>query len=221
MLSPLSDGQWSRRHADHLLHRAGFGGSPAEREALYELGRDGGVAAAVDSLVLSVEDWSSFPLPAWAANFSNGDGQNFPYHYRETQLVGWYMDQMRNAAPLAAKMFKFWVDHFPVDIGTFPGEVGYTLMFKHLQLIRGHALGNFGTLVRGVSWSEAMMAMLNLDQSRRGHINENFGRELLELFTMGVNGGYTELDVNTVAAAFTGRMFRYPDQSYTNHPYES
>ncbi|MEM7143872.1 MAG: DUF1800 family protein [Verrucomicrobiota bacterium] len=220
MLSPLSDGEWSRRHADHLLNRAGFGGSPAEREALFVLGRDSGVAAAVDSLVQAVEDWSGFPLPAWAANFSNGDEENFPYHYRETQLVGWYMDQMRNASPLAAKMFKFYVDHFPVDTGTFPGGVDYIFMFKHLQLLRGHALGNFGTLVRGVSWSEAMMAMLNLDQSRRGNINENFGRELLELFTLGVNGGYTELDVNTVAAAFTGRMFRYPDEEYTNHPYE-
>jgi hypothetical protein len=220
MLSPLPDAQWSRRHADHLLSRASFGGSPAERDALYELGVSSGVAAAVDSIVNQVEDWGAFPNPSWGANYSNGDAEGFPYYYRETEFVGWYVDQMRNAAPLAAKMFKFYVDHFPVDPGTFPGGVEYIYLFKHFRILRDHALGNFGALVKAVSWSEAMMAMLDLDQSRRGFINENFGRELLELFTLGVTGGYSELDVNKVAAAFTGRMLQDDVAQTTLHPLE-
>ena len=76
----------------------------------------------------------------------------------------------------------------------------------YFEMLRRHAAGNgedgnFRKLIEEVSWSEAMIKMLDLDESSAGEINENFGRELLELFTLGVDGGYTEADVGAAAEA--------------------
>ena len=96
--------------------------------ALLELLRKHGLDEDVDSIVNAVEDWSAFPNPSWAADFSNGDDMDLPGSWRESQFVGWYMDMMRNASPLAAKMLKFYVDHLPVSIGTFPGDAEYIFL---------------------------------------------------------------------------------------------
>lgn len=214
MLKPLPQSNWSRRLADHLLSRAGFGGTPIRREALYQLGRKEGVAAAVSSLVDVVEDWSDFPIPEWV-----GD-QNEATEIRgiigRFRFGGWYLTQMHEAQPLAAKMLKFHVDHFPIDWGTIQNNARFVYFFRHFDILRQRALGDFQELVRDVSWSEGMIRMLDLYRSFAGRVNENFARELMELFTLGVDGGYTEQDVAAAAAAFTGRLLRrqFPYQAY-------
>ena len=62
MLNPLPQESWSRRNATHLLQRAGYGGSPEEQKAFYQLGKEQGIEAAVDSLLETSEDWSSLPI---------------------------------------------------------------------------------------------------------------------------------------------------------------
>ncbi|MCH6256012.1 DUF1800 domain-containing protein [Puniceicoccaceae bacterium K14] len=230
MLTPLSSDKWTRKTADHLLNRAAFGESPSAREELYQLGRTQGVQAAIDSLVNPSENWSSTADPEWSTEEDpNGDifGNSSERRY---DLVRWYLSMLKDAQPLAAKLLKFFVDHFSVNHNTSRNETRFMYFIRFLKLLRKHAAGDlnsegnygkFSTLVNQVSWSEAMIDTLDLDTSSASEINENFGRELLELFTMGVHGGYTENDVGAAAEAFTGRrLYRmqspHPEASQIN-----
>lgn len=109
-----------------------------------------------------------------------------------------WLDEMVNSnAQLREKMAFFWHGHFACrNLNVFYQQ-------QLLHVIRKHALGNFGDLLREVSKSSAMINFLNNNQNRKGHPNENFTRELLELFTLG-RGQYTENDVREGARAFTG-----------------
>ena len=112
----------------------------------------------------------------------------------------WLNEMVHTAAPLREKMALFWHGHFAVRI-----ENPYFDQLL-LQDIRTHALGNFGELLKAVSRSPAMLQFLNNQQNRRQHPNENFAREVMELFTLG-RGHYTETDIKEAARAFTGWGF--------------
>lgn len=216
MLAPLPPERWSPRTADHLLFRAGFGGSPSARAALYDLGRTQGVAAAVASLTDVAEDWAAFPKPAWVDDKTQSetyyDTQQSRGRYEYNQ---WWFAMLRGGRGVSGKVLKFFVDHLPVDWGTLqPNYARFPMVFRWLDTLRQRAGGpvggdsardHFKELVRDISWDSAMSRMLDLYASNKGAVNENFGRELLELFTLGVTGGYTEADVGAAAAAFTGR----------------
>ena len=112
-----------------------------------------------------------------------------------------WLDEMINSqAQLREKMSLFWHGHFACRVNNsyYQQEL--------LQLIRENALGNFGELLRGVSKSASMLDFLNNQQNRKQHPNENFAREVMELFTMG-RGNYSETDVKEAARAFTGWGF--------------
>jgi hypothetical protein len=266
MLEPLPQESWSRRHATHLLNRAGFGGSPEEQEALFRLGEKSGIEAAVDSLLETSEDWANQPWPEWARGEKDPNGDfldpegNLSYdndnpnsrgqNVRRREIMHWYFSCLKEGQPLAAKLLKFFTDHFAIDSAAIGQYYRFIGLFRYFEILRKHAAGNvagsdapfehyshlntdaseghygnFRTLANHVSWSTAMIRTLDLYVSERGNINENFGRELLELFTLGVGSDftdesddYTEVDVGAAAEAFTGRKiwgFRYPtnDQS--------
>lgn len=113
-------------------------------------------------------------------------------------LNTWWMHEMVNSeAQLREKMAFFWHGHFACrNLNVFYQQ-------ELLHIIRTHALGNFGDLLKAVSRSAAMLFFLNNQQNRKGHPNENFAREVMELFTLG-RGHYTESDVKEAARAFTG-----------------
>ena len=266
MLDPLPQESWSRRAAIHLLNRAGFGGSPDEQEALFRLGEESGIEAAVDSLLETTEDWADQPQPDWALRDKDPNGDfydpegnteaansnpNFRNQgIRRRELTRWYFASLKEGQPLAAKLLKFFTDHFAIDSVTIGQYYRYIGLFRYFEMLRKHAAGNvagqdapfegderlapaghygnFRTMVNHVSWSIAMVRTLDLYVSTNRSINENFGRELLELFTLGVgstftndNDDYTEEDVGIAADAFTGRKvynYRYPNNT-NNGPY--
>jgi len=112
-----------------------------------------------------------------------------------------WMDEMINSeAQLREKMSLFWHGHFACRV------VNSYFQQELLQVIRENALGNFKDLLRAVSKSASMLQFLNNQQNRKQHPNENFAREVMELFTMG-RGNYTETDVKEAARAFTGWGF--------------
>ena len=257
MLDPLPQESWSRRAAIHLLNRAGFGGSPDEQEALFRLGEESGIEAVVDSLLETTEDWADQPQPDWALRDKDPNGDfydpegnteaansnpNFRNQgIRRRELTRWYFSSLKEGQPLAAKLLKFFTDHFAIDSAAIGQYYRYIGLFRYFEMLRKHAAGNvagqdapfegderlapaghygnFRTMVNHVSWSIAMVRTLDLYVSTNSSINENFGRELLELFTLGVGGtftndndDYTEEDVGTAAEAFTGRKiwgYRY------------
>ena len=109
----------------------------------------------------------------------------------------WLNKMVNSGAQLREKMAFFWHGHFACRNLNIFYQQGL------LDVIRRNALGNFGTLLKEVSRSAAMLNFLNNQQNRKGHPNENFAREVMELFTLG-RGNYTELDIKEAARAFTG-----------------
>lgn len=205
MLKTLNNSAWTYDHAAHLLSRTSMVAGRDERVAAYERGRNQGVEAAVNSIVDAIDDWDDFPFPDWWDS-KNVPGPGGSLLGTQDQFVYWYAQQLSHANPLGAKMFKFLVDHAPVNYSLMIQQHQYIYLFQHFDLCRRGALGNFRSFVEGLTWDGAMMWMLDMKNSVRGNINENFGRELLELFTLGVNGGYTEEDVVACSRAFTGRF---------------
>lgn len=214
MITALPQSKWTRRTADHLLLRAGFGGTADEREALYQLGLNQGIEQAVDSLVEATETWQDHPFPAWSIETDPNGDLGPSSGEKRYDMVQWYVSMLIEGQPLAGKILKFLVDHFPVSHEASRGEAENMNTLRFFDLLRKHAAGDtdqsgtygfFNTLLNHVSWSESMIWTLDMHRSRANSINENFGRELLELFTLGVDGGYGEDDVGAAAEAFTGR----------------
>ena len=107
------------------------------------------------------------------------------------------------APSLVEKMTLFWHGHFTSKDGGAQGE----MLYKQNQLFRRNALGNFRTLTQAVSRDPEMLRYLNGNQNYKLHPNENYARELMELFTCGI-GHYTEDDVKAAARAFSGWNMR-------------
>lgn len=224
---PLADPKnWTLREAAHLLNRAGFGGTPAEIAALHKRGRTG----AVDHLLSFTDDRADFPKPDWA-NANKRDKlatyamsrrelndiedpqerakkrQQLQRERRKTQrqntstMVEWWLTRMyRTEHPLREKMTLFWHGHFATSIQKVKEP---RLMLEQNETFRSHATGNFRKLTQAICLDPAMMLYLDTNQNRKGKPNENFARELFELFTLG-EGHYTEQDIKEAARAFTG-----------------
>ncbi|HMK02770.1 MAG TPA: DUF1800 domain-containing protein, partial [Ferruginibacter sp.] len=111
--------------------------------------------------------------------------------------IRWLDEMINSEAQLREKMSLFWHGHFACRVNNsfFQQEL--------LQVVRTNALGDFKELLRSVSKSPSMLQFLNNQQNRKQHPNENFAREVMELFTMG-RGNYTENDIKEAARAFTG-----------------
>ena len=179
----------TRFDAAHLLRRVGFGGLPAEIDAFVGLTRD----EAVDR----VTDLTNAPI----VKRPNGIDHPPAQYGAWTTAVGWWIDRMvTTPTPLQEKMVLFWHGHFATQ-GSKVGDMA--LMFDQNQVFRTHALGSFRDLCRAVATDAAMLIYLDNATNRSGNEQENFARELMELFTLGV-GNFNEQDVIAMARAWTG-----------------
>ncbi len=137
---------------------------------------------------------------------------------RRTQLadmVAWWMQRMQQTPnPLREKLTLFWHGHFATGAEKVR-NVYY--MWLQNETLRQHALGNFGAMVKAILRDPAMLIWLDTDQSLAFKPNENFARELMELFTLGI-GHYTETDVQQGARAFTGYKVNPASQSFRYAP---
>lgn len=118
----------------------------------------------------------------------------------KTMNIRWLETMVNSEAQLREKMSLFWHGHFACrTLNSFFAQ-------ELMHVVRTNALGNFGDMLKAVSKSPAMLQFLNNQQNKKSHPNENFAREVMELFTMG-RGNYTENDVKEAARAFTGWAF--------------
>jgi uncharacterized protein (DUF1800 family) len=216
MFSPLPENHWDRIKAAHLLNRAGFGGTPAEIDRLLALGPD----RAVDSLINAEPDDEFFAPPSMvepAARFdfkqrekaaaTEEDRKTIRRQLGEMDRLSmldlrlWWLNRMRyTSAPLREKVTLFWHGHFATSNQKVNDPWA---MWVQNESLRHGALGKFPVLLKEMSRDPAMIRWLDLGQSRREHPNENFARELMELFSLG-EGHYTETDIQESARAFTG-----------------
>jgi uncharacterized protein (DUF1800 family) len=180
----------------HLLRRAGFGGTGAEIDEYLALG----FAGAVERL-LHPEQIAQPELDARLTGLVLDPATN-PGPFPQLQIE-WFNRMIATKRPLQEKMALFWHGHF----ATANSKVNSPfLMRQQYQLFLSQGLGNFRDLVVGVSKDPAMLIWLDGNQNRAKAPNENYGRELLELFLLGI-GNYTENDVKAAARAFTGWFF--------------
>jgi uncharacterized protein (DUF1800 family) len=180
---------WTREAAAHLSRRAGFGGTPAEIDDLYARGLEGAVSRLVD--------YESISLAAYEASLA-------AKNYNATTIRGvqqWFLDRMAfSPRPLEEKMTYFWNLHWTSGIAKVQGV---TLILNQNRTERQYAVARFDDLVLKISQDPAMLVWLDNWLNRAGRPNENYGRELMELFTLGI-GNYSETDVREVARALTG-----------------
>jgi hypothetical protein len=181
------DAKW----AAHLFRRAAFGATPDEIQAAV---RDG-----VDKTLDHV--FAGDPRAASRAAFLADTGEQIAWGDDVADLRGWWLYAMLHSGhPLREKLALFWHNHFATSIGKVRSPL---LMFRQNQTLREHALGKFGPLLAAVSRDPAMLVWLDSNENVRARPNENYAREVMELFTLGV-GNYTETDVREAARAFTG-----------------
>ncbi len=172
------------RNIGHLLRRAGFGATPLELDEYSSLG----FASAVERLVAALETPPLLVPPADLLYLPGG-------------LQSFWLEQMRaSTSPLVEKLALFWHGHFATSIRKVEDPA---LMWKQVDTFRRLGGGRFVTLVGAVSRDAAMIRWLDGNSNRAGAPNENYARELMELFTLG-RGNYTERDVREAARAFTG-----------------
>ena len=194
--------------AQHLLWRTGFGATPAEVQGWARLTRQ----QAVDRLLAEHPVVPVTPLPAWAQapvslpilrDMSVEERKAYQQLQRDQylELSDWWLTEMlETSSPLTERMTLFWHNHF---VSARNKVKAAELLNQQNQLFRQQALGNFGTLLHAVARDPAMMIYLDAATNRKASPNENFAREVMELFTLGV-GHYTEQDVKEAARAFTG-----------------
>ena len=190
--SPTPADPFDARKAAHLLRRAGFGASP---DQVAKAVRDD-FETTVEGLFDPAEDEEQL----FARTFEAIAGQ-FADFSEVDQLRAWWAYRMvKTRSPLREKLTLFWHGHFATSVEKVEDA---HLMHGQIETIRRLAWGNFRDLVVAMARDPAMIAYLDGDSNTKAHPNENFGRELMELFTCGI-GHYTEADVQAAARAFTG-----------------
>ncbi|MHB1678433.1 MAG: DUF1800 domain-containing protein [Sulfuriferula sp.] len=193
----------------HLLTRTGFAPTQDELARYARLSR----AEAVDRLLAGATQQAITPVPADLVSYTPQ-----PEHFkdlspdakkqfhrlqaeRNLELQAWWMQEMvATPSPLTEHMTLFWHNHF---VSSLQKVKSAPLMLTQNELLRRYALGNFGDMLHAVAKNPAMILYLDTQQDHKAQPNENFAREVMELFTLGI-GHYSEQDVKESARAYTG-----------------
>ncbi len=186
--------------AGHLLRRAGFGALPKEiaKYARYTRGK-------------AVEQLLAFKGPAFKPTYD-------PVYPNLIDFVAtsWFVYMLQKGSPLREKLVLFWHDHFATDVNK---TLSVAVSVVQNALFRSHAKGSFKDLVKAVNRDAAMLIFLDTAFNQKAAPNENYAREFLELFTLGVfdvagHANYAQQDIVNIARAFTGWVPHREDLAY-------
>jgi uncharacterized protein (DUF1800 family) len=209
--------------ARHLLNRTGFGATVDDVAQFSKLSWD----QAVDQILDGTSTTPHTDLPYWADGPVGGilslrllalQGMSGADVQLEREAIGrrqegqtrnrgseirawWWNEMVQTDSPLTERMVLFWHNHFTSEIGVVQSP---ELMLQQNRMFRLHALGNFKELVMEATKDAAMIIYLDNNSNVKGNPNENFARELMELFTLGEGHVYTEEDIREASRAFTG-----------------
>ncbi len=214
---------------EHILARAGFGGDAWSRQRILDMGAffylreqlfpqnipDPQFEQALAAYSFGPLSTFGKPIAILRQQFCNTNQSYCTDRRGALNHVNAQLAEIKllratlSRRQLEAVMLDFWFNHFNVD-----GSVGVArLSAQHYEResIAPHALGRFEDLLRSIALAPAMLDYLDLKRSRRGNLNENFARELLELHTVGKEGTYDETDVQEVTKILTGYISNPPD----------
>ena len=202
---PTTQNPWDESRIRHAYRRIGYDANLAMISSAMSLSPNDFIDQLVDES-LNAPNW---PEPTWA-NFTNDDYANLGFdfdeetqaNHREVMLE--VMNQMQTTG-LKGRLILFWSNHFVTRLEDY-----YTsnYLYEYYSVLEQYALGNFQEFVRDVGITSAMLVFLNGLENTNNSPNENYARELYELFTLGVDNGYTQQDIVETSRALTGYNHR-------------
>ena len=198
---PSDSNPWDVQKVQHVFRRLGFGSTKADiNQALTQTPTD-----FIDAIIDGAIAAPLFPEPSWANwsyNYYINNGLDFDEetqnNHQEIRLDA-INDFFDNS--FRGKMVLFWSNHFVTELNQYYCS---NLLYKYYNMLQRNVLGNFQDFVREVGLNEAMLLYLNGFENGLYGLNENYSRELYELFTLGENNGYTQSDIVETAKALTG-----------------
>ncbi len=192
---PGKTNPWTKAKVGHFYNRAAFGANWNELQEGFDLGPQ----KLVDRFIHPEEKQQKKIKDFYVR--SNAQMRTLQKLLDINQCSAWWLSRMRQSpSPLQEKMALFWHNHFATSFAKV-GNIGY--MLGQYQTMHEHALGDFVQLLQAISKDPAMLIWLDTITSEKGKPNENYARELMELFSLGI-GHYTEMDIRQAARAFTG-----------------
>ena len=214
-------GPWSQDHLKHLLLRTTYGVTPEKMAAFKGLS----LAKVLDKLInkgtkpappvnyyeSKVADPHGVKLGETWVNAEYGNGT---VDFRRKQALRyWWIHNMRVQAPtIEERMLVFWHNHFATQLEIYNHAI---FAYKYVEALRNHVLGNFKDMVFDITVSPAMLRYLNGHENTKSAPDENYARELQELFTVGKNpNGYNEKDVREAARVLTGHRYEFKTSRY-------
>ena len=196
---PSAERPWNTQRAMHLFRRLSFGASPQRIAEALTLDP----VTLVNQLLNEAMAQPVTEAPAWAdLNVEDYDEDVFVEQSGEqyTELItGWTGEMLQRG--VREKMTLFWSNHF---VTKFEAYLCGSYLYRYHTLLQANAFGNFKDFTKSVGRSSAMLVFLNGIQNTRFEPNENYARELYELFTLGADNGYTQQDITETARALTG-----------------
>ncbi|MDO1502320.1 DUF1800 domain-containing protein [Winogradskyella maritima] len=196
---------WDETRVRHAFRRLGYDASKSE----ITNGLSQSPSNFIDQLVDSSADAMAWPTPAWS-DFVYADYQNLGLDFDEQtqanhmEVRNAFMDYMLNYG-LRGKLMLFWSNHFVTRLEDYYSS---NHLYEYFTTLEAHAFGNFKDFVDAIGKTSAMLIYLNGLENTKFSPNENYARELYELFTLGVDNGYTQQDIVETSKALTGYNHR-------------
>ncbi|MFK7832950.1 MAG: DUF1800 family protein [Winogradskyella sp.] len=202
---PSTENPWDETRVRHAFRRIGYDASKSMVASALTISPD----LFIDQLINESLNAPNWPTPSWAT-FTNNDYNNLGLDFDEqtqanhAELMFGLIDQMQTVG-LKSRLILFWSNHFVTRL-----EEYYTSnhLYEYFNTLETHALGNFEDFVRAIGKTSAMLMFLNGVENTSFSPNENYARELYELFTLGVDNGYTQTDIVETSKALTGYNHR-------------
>lgn len=215
--APSEEQPWNRRLAAHLCRRAGFGANSEELDELVEKApADIAHDFVEDARQAAQHDPETDALAT--AMLATGNPKKLAAWWLHRMLNSpWSGNEARAASPLLEKLTLFWHGHFATGADKVDDA---EMMFAQNRLLRRHALGDFGQMTQEISRDPAMLIYLDSTTNRKAHPNENYAREIMELFCLG-EGNYTERDIQELARCFTGWEVRRNRFRFNRYQHDS
>ena len=214
---PSEEQPWTPELAAHLCRRAGFGATSNE---LDELSRRG-PAEIAHELVSNATQASKLDPNGDAlalAMLATGNSRNLAAWWLHRMLNSpWSGSEVASHSPLLEKMTLFWHGHFATGAEKVDDA---EMMFAQNRMLRRHSMSDFGAMVQEISRDPAMLIYLDSVTNRKAHPNENYAREVMELFCLG-EGNYTERDIQELARCFSGWEVRRKEFRFNKYQHDT
>jgi len=203
--TPNLDKPWNLQRAQHLFRRIGFDTNLTTLQDALEDNPadivDQVINTSIIQLITTPPEWADWNIGDYY-NYETGDLDfGLLYGHLAEWKLTWANEMLNSTKAFREKMALFWSNHFVTEFESYQCTPA---MYRYHKLLQQHAVGNFKDFVYDIGLTPAMLFYLNGDTNTAEDSNENYARELLELFTLGRDNGYNQSDIDNISRALTG-----------------